>query len=365
MPCVRGTLGCFDHGTNSIPHSVSLPVVSIIIPCRNEASHVERCLASILASTYPTQLLDIVVVDGMSDDGTRSIVTEFTQSSSAVRMLDNPRRITPAALNIGIAAARGDVIMRMDAHSAYPPHYISRLVAWLSETGADNVGGACVTRPANESIMARAIAVGLSHPLGVGNSHFRLGTDAVRWVDTVPYGCYQRSVFDRLGGFDEALARNQDDEFNARLRRAGGRILLVPDVTSEYVARDSLGKLWRMYYQYGLFKPLAVWKARSAPTMRQLVPAAFVLSCAVAVLAAFNRSVGLVPLATLVALYAIAIASAAVSVARAHGLRVALASIAVFAVLHISYGVGYLKGLVTLTGVSPTSRPAHAIPMTR
>jgi glycosyltransferase involved in cell wall biosynthesis len=343
----------------------ALPVVSIVIPCRNEASHIRRCLDSVLAGDYPFDLLDIVVVDGMSDDETRSIVAEFIRRTPAVRMIDNPGRMTPSALNLGIEAARGSIILRMDAHSAYPRHYVSRLVWWLSESGADNVGGSCVTIPANNSVVARAIAMGLSHRLGVGNSQFRLGTREARWVDTVPYGCYRRSVFERLGGFDEALPRNQDDEFNARLRSRGGRILLVPDVSSEYFARDSLGKLWRMYYQYGLFKPLAVLKSGSRATLRQLVPVLFLLGLCASALTAMYRPIGPVPFEALAGLYAAAIIAGAFTVAPSHGIPVAVASVAVFPVIHFSYGLGYLKGLILLSSRRSPSQTRRALRLTR
>jgi GT2 family glycosyltransferase len=343
----------------------ALLLVSVVIPCRNEARHIRRCLESVLAADYPTELLDIVIVDGMSDDGTRSIVAEFVRRTPNLRMIDNPMRLTPSALNIGIEAARGSIIIRMDAHSAYPRHYVPRLVWWLSESGADNVGGSCITIPANDSVTARAIAVGLSHALGVGNSQFRLGTREARWVDTVPYGCYPRSVFERLGGFDEALPRNQDDEFNARLRARGGRILLVPDVSSEYVARESLRKLWRMYYQYGVFKPLAVVKSGSRPTLRQLVPALFVLTLVGSAFLAMYRPVGLLFLETLVGLYAAAIVVGALTISRPHGIAVAGASVTVFPVLHFSYAFGYLRGLALLRNRQSRGQSVHVIQLTR
>jgi glycosyltransferase involved in cell wall biosynthesis len=344
---------------------MSLPIVSVIIPCRNEVRHIRACLESIAQSQYPSELLDVIVIDGMSDDGTRDVLQEFADNHSLIRVLDNPRLITPAALNIGIAAARGSVVMRMDAHSSYPPEYILHLVRWLDVSGAENVGGACLTEPANDSLMARAIAKALSHPFGVGNSHFRLGVTEPRWVDTVPFGCYRRSVFERIGGFDEDLTRNQDDEFNARLRRAGGRILLVPDVSSNYIARATLGKLWRMYYQYGLFKPLAVRKAMKAPTLRQLAPAAFVLVLALTTLLAFVHGVGPWPLIALLVVYGVSVCAAAGSVARCAGARVGLASIIVFPVLHFSYGLGYLLGLAELTLLRATSKNGQAVPLTR
>jgi glycosyltransferase involved in cell wall biosynthesis len=231
-----------------------MPYLSIILPCRNEVKHISTCLASIAASDFPKDELELLVVDGQSDDGTREIVLEFGKSHPWIRLLDNGLKITPAGMNIGIRSAKGRIVMRMDAHSVYPSDYISKVVSWLTKTNADNVGGVCITQPANPTSKAWAIALALSHPWGVGNSHFRIGAAEPMWVDTVPFGCYKREVFEKIGLFNEALVRNQDDEFNHRLIKHGGRILLVPEIISFYTARESFGQVWRMYYQYGYFK---------------------------------------------------------------------------------------------------------------
>jgi len=281
----------------------------------------------------------------MSEDGTRAILQRYVQRHSVIQVLDNVRRVTPAALNIGIRAARGEVIMRMDAHVIYPPDYISRLVAALEETGADNVGGVIVTLPASNTIVARAIAVALAHPFGVGNAYFRTGATERRWVDTVPFGCYRRDVFGRVGLFDEQLVRNQDDEFNHRILRKGGRILLVPGVASKYYARESLAKLWRMYFQYGYFKPLVVRKVGAVMTVRQLVPALFVSGVALAGLFAPWLRAARWLLALGLGAYWLADLMVAGVVARRKGVLVGLSSSAVFPVLHFAYGVGYLLGI--------------------
>src|SRR5205807_2595104 len=200
--------------------------------------------------------------------------------------LDNPRRIAPCALNIGIQAARGEVILRMDAHVIYLPSYLPILVHALLERGADNVGGVLETLPGADTAVARAIALGLAHRLGVGNSYFRVGASQPRWVDTVAFGCFRRAAFERAGLFDEELVRNQDDEFNFRLIRRGGRVLLMPTARAYYVARTSLRQLWRMYFQYGYFKPLVARKVGRVMTLRQLVPSLFLTTLAACGLAA-------------------------------------------------------------------------------
>src|SRR5437879_13249335 len=257
------------------------PLVTAVIPCRNEARYIGPCLESLIGCDYPKDRLAVLVCDGRSRGGTRQIVTGYAARHSFIRLVDNPRRITPCAMNAGIKEARGDVIMPMGAHAVYSPSYISQLVTALEETGADNVGGVLVPLPANGTPLARALAVGLSHPFGVGDSSFRIGAADRRLVDPVPLECDRRAVFDRLGGFDEDVARNQDDELNARLLKQGGRTMLIPEVVPYYYARGSLSQVARMFYQYGYFKPLAARKVGRIMTVRQVVPALFVVSLAV------------------------------------------------------------------------------------
>lgn len=319
--------------------------VSVILPCRNEARAIGSCLQSIVESEYPKEQLELIVVDGRSDDGTREIVAEFSKNYSWIRLLDNERGITPAALNIGIRSSKSQIVIRMDAHTQYPPDYISKLVEWIERSKADNVGGICITQPANPTSKAHAIAIGLSHPWGVGNSHFRIGVTAPKWVDTVPFGCYRREVFEKIGLFDERLIRNQDDEFNHRLIKSGGRILLVPEIVSYYAARESLLKIWTMYYQYGYFKPLAVRTVGAVMTIRQLVPSVFVMSSILTATLAPWSTLMAVLFGSIIASYGMMNLCIGVSIAVKGGLRCGFWSTVVFPILHISYGLGYLKGL--------------------
>lgn len=341
----------------SIPTSGEPPFISILIPCRNEASYIRPCLASILESDYPQDRLEVLVIDGWSDDGTREIIVEMARSQPSIRLLDNPRRITPVALNLGIRESHGTIIVRMDAHVTYPPAYLPLLVRGLLETGADNVGGVIVTLPANESATARAIAIGLSHPMGVGNAYFRIGVTKRRDVKTVPFGCFRREVFDAIGLFDEELARNQDDEFNFRLVRHGRRVVLLPEVIAYYYARPSLRLVARMFYQYGWFKPLVARKVGGIVTLRQLAPAALVASLAgCAVLSPFASAAD-ISCGFIAGGYAAAVLACAAAQLPRHGVRCAAMLAAVFTVLHFSYGFGYLRGLVH----EVTRRPAAAL----
>lgn len=340
--------------------------VSVVLPCRNEEHYIAPCLDSFLATEFPKDELELLVVDGCSNDRTREIVASYAKRHRFIRLIDNPSRIVPTALNLGITAARGDIIVRMDAHVVYPPDYLTKCVAALESSGADNVGGMVVTLPASREPMARAIAIALSHPFGVGNSWFRIGTREVREVDTVPFGCFRRELFSRIGLFDEELVRNQDDELNFRIIRRGGRILLLPDVVSYYYARESPSLAARMLYQYGYFKPLVARKIGRVVTLRQLVPPLFVAALATLGILSFVWSPARILLGALVATYgAAAIASAAGSdKTRGFADRACLA--AVFPLLHIAYGAGFLRGLWSLL-VSRRDRwrdPA-AVPLTR
>jgi glycosyltransferase involved in cell wall biosynthesis len=342
------------------------PFVSVVVPCRNERDHVGPCLASILGNDYPADRREVVVVDGMSDDGTRERILDVAATQPSVRLVDNPARVTPAALNLGIAATRGEIVIRMDAHARYPSDYIRRLVDALEESGADNVGGMLRTRPGGPGPMAEAIALGLAHPFGVGNATYRTGAGAPQWVDTVPFGCFRRTLFERLGGFDPELLRNQDDELNGRIIRTGGRILLLPDVQVDYFGRRSLGKLARMFYQYGYYKPLVVRKLGLVPTARQLVPAALLLALAgSAVLAAFAPSLGRPALTIVAGAYVVGLAAATVVAWWRTRRPAALLLSSVFPVMHVAYGWGYLRGLLPALRRSRGAPPVVDVALTR
>lgn len=327
-----------------MPH----PLVTIVVPCRNEERYIVECLDSILACDYPSDRLEVLVVDGMSDDGTRAVLADYAARNPLVRMLDNPRRITPVALNLAIGAARGEVIVRMDAHVVYPRNYVSRLVAALDEFGADNVGAVLRTLPANQTAMGKAIAIGMSHPFGVGTSYFRIGTDQPRWVDTIAFFCIRRATFDRVGMFDEELIRHQDGEFNARLIKSGGRILLIPDVVSYYYARATLRQVGRMFYQYGYFKPLVAKKLGRFMTVRQLIPPGFVLGLVVTGVAVLLWKPALILFGLVAGSYAGIVLGSAVQTALKQGPAVGAALAAVLPVIHVSYGVGFWRRVVEL-----------------
>lgn len=346
--------------------SDSRPFVSVIVPCRNEERFIAGCLDSILGGDYPPDRFEVLVVDGRSDDRTGWILKQYSRRYPHLRVLENPRQITPAALNLGLRAARGDVIARVDAHAVYPTSYLSRLVSALEETGADSVGGVINTRPGADTAVARAIAVAMSHPLGVGNSHFRVGSTTRRTVDHVPFFCCRKEVFDRVGGFDEELIRNQDGEFSARLIRQGGRIVLIPDVVSLYFARDSMAKLARMFYQYGYFKVLTARKVGRVMTVRQVVPAAFILALVISGLASVWVDLAGIAFLGIAGAYASVLIACALRSARAIGLRSTVVLSGAFPLMHFAYGFGSLRRAIELlVRRGASGRSPELVPLSR
>lgn len=342
------------------------PFVSVLIPCRNEERYIASCLDSILGGDYPRDRLEVLVIDGRSDDRTPWILQQYSRRYPHVRVLDNPRRITPAALNIGLRAARGELIARVDAHAVYPADYLSRLVSALEETGADSVGGVIETRPGIDTAIGRAIAAAMSHPLGVGNSHFRVGSTIRRTVDHVPFFCCRKTVFDRVGGFDEELVRNQDGEFSTRLIRQGGRIVLIPEVVAQYFARDSMSKLARMFYQYGYFKVLTTRKVGRVMTVRQVVPAAFILTLLMLSLTSLWVPPAGMALFGILAAYAAIVFAFGLRSAHSIGTESAVVLCACFPVMHFSYGFGSLRRAVELlVGRGATRASPELVPLSR
>jgi glycosyltransferase involved in cell wall biosynthesis len=325
----------------------TLPAVTVVMPVRNEEKHIAGCLESVLGGTYPKDRLEVLVVDGMSDDRTRDIIRGFAENHQCVRLIDNPARVVPHAMNAGILAARGEIIVRMDAHAMYGPDYVRQLVTWMADLGADNVGGVWITKPASDSSQAKAVALILSHSFGVGSATYRIGSAAEPVeVDTVPFGCYRREIFGRIGLYDEMFIRNQDDELNARLKMSGGKIFLIPEIRIDYVARESLRKMSRMLYQYGFFKPLIAIKLGRPATVRQLIPPSFaatVLALPLALTVA--PTVGIVMAAAVLAHSTVNL-TVSMRQAMRHGWRLLPALFAGFFLAHMAYGIGYLHGLI-------------------
>ncbi len=321
--------------------------VSVIVACRNEEHFIGGCLESIIATGHPKHLLEVLVVDGMSEDDTRSIVSSYSQRFPFVKLVDNPRGIASAAFNLGIRIASGDAIMIMGAHNKYSSDYIPKSLQALERYGADNVGGVIKVMPRDSGFLAKALACALSHRFGVGNSHFRCENSEPRWVDTVFGGCYRREVFEKVGLFNDELVYNQDIEFNRRLCRAGGRILLVPDIVSYYYARSDLLAFVRHSFRDGFWVVLSFLHAKGVPaSLRHLVPLVFVGALISSGLLSLRIRFFSEVLLTVAGSYLAASLAASLSIARReHDLHYVLAMPLAFAALHIAYGLGSLAAL--------------------
>jgi glycosyltransferase involved in cell wall biosynthesis len=322
------------------------PFISVIVPIRNESGYISGCLNSILQNDWPTERMEVLVVDGMSTDDTLEQVAVIAQRDPRVRLLQNPRQVQTSAMNIGIREAQGSIILRVDGHAEIQSDYVRRSAMELMQRPECwCVGG--VVETVNETKIGRIIAASTSCPVGVGNSQFRIGGNA-GYADTVPFGGYWKWVFEKIGGYDEELARNEDDELNARVIENGGRIFLNPEIRSRYFSRSTLQKLWKQYYQYGVWRIRTIQKRGSA-SLRYLVPMVFVLAVIVAISAAVVSPM-LRPLsASFGVLYLAGLLIGAVMVSRKTGLAGFLLSPLVFAILHFSYGIGSLFGILWFT----------------
>jgi glycosyltransferase involved in cell wall biosynthesis len=318
------------------------PFVSVILPVRDETHSIGACLATVLGQDYPPDRMEVVVAEGMSRDGTREALDQWCGRDSRLRVVDNPRGIVSAGLNAALRAARGEVVVRMDAHTEYASDYVRRCVEVLRETGADNVGGPWVAR--GTGYVGRAIAAAFQSPFAVGTSRgHNEGYEGP--VDTVYLGCWRREVFERVGGFDEELVRNQDDEHSLRLTRAGGRVWQSPRIRSRYQPRASLAALFRQYMQYGYWKVRVIQKHRLPASFRHLVPGLFLVVLALLAAGAFFWSASLWACLGLAGLYLLGVAGASILTARRAGLSLLPVLPAVFWCYHFGYGCGFLAGL--------------------
>jgi glycosyltransferase involved in cell wall biosynthesis len=327
------------------------------VPCRDEVGFIEDCLRSIIENGYPEEKLQVLVIDGQSTDGTTEIVERFSQAHRCVSRIENVARVTPAALNLGVAVARGEYIIRMDAHSRYDAGYIRACIDWASRSGADNVGGVMLTKPRDPTYFGRAVAEVLMHPFGVGNSTFRTSASKPVWVDTVFGGCYRRDVFDRVGLFNERLSRGQDLEFNLRLRRAGLRTLLVPNIRCTYYARSRPLEFAKHNWTNGVWAILPFRYSNIVPiSVRHMVPMFFVIGILLtATIGVVARGTWWWPFLVLVGLYlGFSLVATALVARRERDLRVVVFLPLVFAILHISYGLGSLWG--ALRSVRPLAK---------
>jgi GT2 family glycosyltransferase len=347
----------------------SYPFITVIMPIRNEARYIVRSLNAILEQDYPADRMEVLIADGMSEDGTRELVQQIIaerrrrqhghaaapgQVPAAIMLLDNPGRIVPTGLNSAIRRANGEIIVRVDGHAVIQPDYLKQCVTWLEQTGADCVGGVVVA--AGKGYIGHAIARTVSSPFGVGGASHRtmVSRDMPMPADTVPFGVYRREIFARIGLFNEQMIRHQDYEFNYRLRRAGGTIMLLPFIRIGYHARSDLRSLWQQYWQYGCWKGYFLRTHPDSLRLRHLIPPLFVLTVALAGILALLAVTGLWLLGVTLGLYLVFLSIAAAILGKQNGLRYIALFPVILACLHLSWGIGVWRGLL-LPGLARSS----------
>lgn len=320
-------------------------LVTVVIPCRNEEDFIDVCLESVQQQTY--QNIEIIVVDGMSDDRTREILAERASHDPRLRMLDNPARIVSPGLNVALADAQGRWLVRIDAHCAVPTDYVERVIRHLQTGKYGGVGG--LKLGVGQTTAGRAIAAAMASPIGVGNSKYHHGDEA-QTVEHVPFGAYPVALARELGGWDESVVVNQDFEFDHRVTAAGKPILFDPDVVINWHCRQSLPDLFRQYRRYGRGKSVVTRLHPDSVRPRHLIPAAFVAGLALLVLpAALVPVIARLRLGVLGSYAAVLIAGAATATSTDGGPLTrrerALVALA-FATMHIGQGVGFWTGLL-------------------
>jgi len=320
------------------------PFVTVIMPVRNEADFIHRSLGAVLAQDYPRERMEIIIADGQSTDNTREIIESFRPRCPGLRIVDNPGKIAPTGLNAAMAQAGGEIIVRVDGHCEIEPDYVRRSVEHLQNDGVDAVGGPLET--IGETPLAGVVALAMSSKFGVGGSAFRTVSDKTMLTDTVAFPAYTRSVIERAGDYDEELVRNQDDEYNYRLRKFGAKVLLAADVRSRYYSRSNLRSLWRQYYQYGYWKVRVMQKHPRQMRLRQFIPPLFVAALISSLIALLFSVIGVWLFCFVAGSYIMANLAASILTARSRETTQPWLLPVAFAALHLAYGSGFLYGLI-------------------
>lgn len=333
-----------SRATNPLQPEEGLPTVSVVIPVRNEERWIAGCLEALIRNCYPRHLMEVLVVDGMSQDRTREIAQGFGGKDLKFRVIPNPKLTRSAALNLGIQEAQGQIIMRLDARVMIPPDYVQRCVKALSATNADNVGG--VQKPIAKTPTQEAIGLAMSAPFGVGNAQFRLGRKS-GFVDTVYLGCFRRELFSRIGLFDDvASVISEDSDINQRIRENGGLVYLDASIEAYYYPRERLWDLMRLYFRYGGARMGNILKHGKPSAWRQLVPPIFVTALAVlAVGGLFHPSLLLV-FAVLIVAYGITDFAVAALLTRGRKISIFPRLVMAFPCIHFAFASGFFRRLL-------------------
>ena len=316
--------------------------IKVVIPCRNELGYIGKCLDSLVHCNQTGVELHVWVVDGMSDDGTRPLISEYAARYSFIKLVDNVRRTTPYALNIGLEPLDYDIGIILGAHAVVDKEFVRHNARVLQEHPEVGCAGGIITN-VHENELSRVISNAMSSPFGVGNAYFRTGGKS-GYVDTVAFGAYRREVFEKIGFFDEDLVRNQDDEFNYRVTKAGFKIYLDPKIESQYYVRGSFSKLYKQYFQYGYWKVFVNRKHATITTLRQLAPPLWMLFVSVGWVGFFIHPVLGYSYVGMILIY---LTLAKFTAIRTAGWQIPMIFklVACYMILHASYGWGYLKGM--------------------
>ncbi|KPJ73543.1 hypothetical protein AMJ48_01165 [Parcubacteria bacterium DG_74_1] len=323
-------------------------LVSIIIPCRNEEKFIGKCLDSIISQDYPKERIEVFVVDGMSGDRTRKIVQNYGQKYPFIKILENQKKFTNFAFNIGIKEAKGEAIVLMGAHASYEKDYVSKCVKYLNKYNVDNIGGVVRAIPVKDTLIAKSIAVSLSSFFGVGGSYFRLGSKVAREVDTVFGGCYKREVFDKVGLFNENLRRSQDMEFNLRLKKSGGKILLAPDIISYYYPQASLKDFLQHNFNDGVWVTYPLKFKIKIFSWRHLIPLFLVSGVLGLFVLSFFFLAAKILFDLLLGSYLLLNLFFSLRISIKKGIEYLLVLPIAFVIRHFSYGLGSIFGLIKL-----------------
>lgn len=317
--------------------------VSVVIPCRNEENYIGKCLESFIKQTYPKELLKIIVADGMSTDNTRNIIKDMQRQHDNIILLDNKGLSAPKGMNLGIRHTDSDIVIIFGAHSYADKDFVLENVKVLEREEVGCAGGLITT--INDTIKGAAIAEAMSCPFGVGNALFRYA-EKEAYVDTVAFGAYRRSLLEKIGLFDEELVRNQDDELNFRVEKSGSKILLSPKIKSTYYGRGDFRRLWKQYYQYGFWKVRVIQKHKRPASIRHLIPLAFVLYLAgggiLSIFSSFIRNIYFI----ILGLYILLDLFFSLKISLTKSIKYLFYLIISFPILHISYGLGFILGLL-------------------
>lgn len=328
---------------------MNIPSISVLVPCRNEQDFIGPCLDSIISNNYPHDKMEIIVIDGMSEDKSNPILSEYSRRFPFIKLISNPKKFQAPGLNLGIQSAKGDVLLRVDAHATCEKDYILKCVQALNTHKADNVGGIWDIIPRKNTFIGKSIVQSITHRFGVGNAYYRFkDIKEVSQVDTVPFFCFKKTIVNKVGLFNEQLERSEDIEFNRRLKSVGGRTILIPEIVSRYYARSDFSSFIKHNWINGLWAVLPFMYTKHMPvSIRHLIPLFFVSSLAAfSILSAFTPIGTWLLIGILVPYLAINILSSIQVAWKNRSFFSLLFMPFVFLTLHLSYGLGSVWGSI-------------------